>query len=119
MRHARRLSSTISAALCGVLWCAVAADAEPAARLRVARFVSDSRVELVDGDTTATVGRGERFGAWTLVEIVPGASRAAVLEDFSVADGRIVFVDTTGVRMDLPKSLEPTAARRRASTVGC
>jgi hypothetical protein len=83
-------------------------------RLAVARFVSDSAVELVQGASRKVVRRGERFGAWTLVEVVAQGQGPevglAVLEDFSRKDGRILFVDASGVRVDLPKTLEPTEA---------
>jgi hypothetical protein len=40
---------------------------------------------------------------------VPG-SRLAVFEDFSQTNGHLLFVDTKGVKLDLPKSGEPTRA---------
>ncbi len=98
----------LSLLLC-VLACAVAAHASEPPRLTVARFVGESAVELSDGTKRQTVQRGERFGAWTLVDVLGGEPRFAVLEDFSRKDGRILFVDTTGVRIDLPKTAEPTA----------
>jgi hypothetical protein len=79
--------------------------------------VSDSSVELIDGTNRTTVRRGERFGVWTLMEVVTFAPRFAVLEDFTRKDGRILLVDTDGVQLELPKTLEPTEADPESDTV--
>ena len=74
---------------------------------RVANFLDDGRVELVDGPRRATLAVGERFGSWTLMA---SAAPAAVLEDFTTRDGRMLFVDRDGVSFALPKTAEPTFA---------
>ena len=60
----------------------------------------------------ATLRKGQRLGAWTLMAILspPGKPAIAVFEDFTQKKGHILFVDRQGVQVDLPKSLEPTSA---------
>jgi hypothetical protein len=81
--------------------------------VKVARFLANSQVELVVGGNRATLHLGEHLGSWTFVELVPEKSaefpKYAVLEDFEHQDGHLLFVDTRGVQIDLPKSLEPTS----------
>lgn len=70
-----------------------------------------SAAEISAGGTVSLVHVGERFGQWTLMEISGDDSREpgfAILEDFSSRTGHLLIVDTRGVRLDLPKSLEPT-----------
>lgn len=78
--------------------------------LQAKRFISSDRVELISGGKVGTYRKGDQVGSWTLMEIVDGPdsrSRLAVLEDFSRRDGHVRFVDTDGVELDLPKTLEP------------
>jgi hypothetical protein len=86
----------------------------PPPDVKVARFLANSEAELILGGTKATLHLGEHLGPWTLVEVVPGKTgelpKYAVLEDFEHQDGHLLFVDTRGVQIDLPKSLEPTSA---------
>ncbi len=77
-----------------------------ASGLRVGRFVDAATVELIDGRQRATVKRGERFGLWTLTEILPDA---AVIEDFTRIDGRLLMLGTRGVLHDFGKTAESTA----------
>ena len=74
--------------------------------MRVARFIDSTHVELAQGARRALVGRGERFGEWTLMAISAGPQPYAIVEDFVHKDGVLRFVDVDGVRLDLAKSLE-------------
>jgi hypothetical protein len=84
----------------------LAADAPPR---KLVRIVDDARAELAEGATQAVVGRGQVFGRWTLMEIVPADGDFAVLEDFTRRDGEILIVDRQGVSRRLSKTAEPTA----------
>ncbi len=55
---------------------------------------------------------GQSAGKWTLMAVVRGVpgGRLAVFEDFSQTNGRLLFMDANGVKLDLPKSSEPTRA---------
>jgi len=61
-----------------------------------------------------TIREGEAAGDWTFMGVVRSPAdtriRYAVLEDFTRQQGHIVFVDSGGVQIVLPKSLEPTFA---------
>ena len=59
-----------------------------------------------------TLQKGQSLDQWALMAVVQPAStrRLAVFEDFSQANGHLLFVDETGIRADLPKSSEPTWA---------
>lgn len=80
--------------------------------LRVASFLGSSEVQLTTGGNTTKLHPGERIGDWTFIEVVEGENkpRYAVVENFTRQDGHILYVDTQGVQIDLPKSLEPTSA---------
>lgn len=104
-----------SLALCGACLMLApsssSAQAAAPAALRVARFIGDAAVEVSSGGQHARLQPGDRIGTWTLMAISPtGASRHAVLEDFTRKDGDIVFVDGSGVTLELGKSLESTTA---------
>lgn len=89
--------------------------------LRVVRFLPDSRIEVASREQEATLGAGERFGVWTFLEVVPGPNEKpqyAVLENFEQQDGHLLFVDTVGVQLDLPKSLETTSSDPRSLYMG-
>ena len=45
-------------------------------------------------------------------------SRAAILEDFSERLGHLLVVDLTGVKLDLPKSAEPTSTDPKTLYLG-
>jgi len=92
--------------------------ADPSSRIKVARFLRDSQIELIEGEHKKRMHRGERFGAWTLMDVLGGATPYAVLEDFEHKDGRILFVDTDGVRAALSKSLESTRADAKTLYLG-
>jgi hypothetical protein len=89
LTRSQRLSSIAAAAIT----VAQPLAAEP---LRVTRVVDDSRVELAVGVERATVALGERFGDYTLMALLPQTG-TAVLEDFTVRDGALVFVESAGV----------------------
>jgi len=61
-----------------------------------------------------TIREAESVGAWTFMGLVRSRLdkkiRYAVLEDFTQQQGHILFVDSAGIQIDLPKSLEPTFA---------
>ncbi len=84
---------------------------ESAADLKVAHFAGSS-VEIVWDRQSHTLHAGERVGDWTLMEIInePGKPPYAILEDWAHANGHLIFVNMQGVRIDLPKSSEPTSA---------
>jgi hypothetical protein len=64
------------------------------------------------GGKETRIETGQSVGQWTLMAVVRGAlgGRLAVFEDYSQTNGRMLFVDTKGVKLDLPKSSEPTRA---------
>jgi len=81
---------------------------------RVARFIDESSVVLVLDGKSASLQVGEHLGNWTLMEIVKGTARGsvqcAVLEDFAEQNGRLIFADSRGVKLALPKTSEATSA---------
>jgi hypothetical protein len=79
------------------------------------------RVISISGSGTVTarwqgqatrIEMGQSVGKWSLMGVVRGVpqSRLAVFEDFSQTNGHILFADKEGVKVDLPKSSEPTWA---------
>lgn len=79
--------------------------------IKVKRFAGGSAVEVSVEGKSAVLDVGERLGPWTLMEVTgEGASgrRVAILEDFTSRTGHLLIVNPQGVRLDLPKSLEPT-----------
>jgi hypothetical protein len=85
------------------------AHSQPIQGLRVV----GEKVELKDGSRTKTLQPGQRWGGWTLMQVVSGESPYAVFEDFEHRDGHISFVDAHGVRLDLAKTLESSRAEGR------
>jgi len=81
---------------------------------RLIRNLSGDRVEFIIQDQKIGLKKGEQIGSWTLVEVIPGAtsleSGYAVFEDYTQINGHVIFVDANGVRLDLPKSSEPTSS---------
>jgi hypothetical protein len=90
----------------------------PTGRLKVARFIDTASAELQDGEARAIVRTGDRFGIWTVMEILGGELPCVVLEDFRGKDGHLLFVNLAGVALDLPKSLETTAAAATPDHLG-
>jgi len=80
--------------------------------IKVIRFADNSAVEVSAEGKSAVLQVGERLGPWTLMEMsggTSGARQVAILEDFTSRTGHLLFVDKRGVRLDLPKSAEPTS----------
>ncbi len=98
-------------AVCGH---ATEVNTPPRPDVKIGRFLENSAIELLVGENKGTLHVGEHLGSWTFVELVPGVSvghpKYAVLEDFEHQDGHLLFVDTRGVQIDLPKSSEKTSA---------
>jgi hypothetical protein len=83
--------------------------------MKLSRILESGAAELLLDGKGVAVEKGDRIGVWTLVETVPAPPRVpsqsfAVLEDFTQRDGHLIFVNSRGVRSDLPKSSEPTSA---------
>ena len=80
--------------------------------IQLSHILSADRAEFVAQDKKVIMKKGEASDRWTLVELIPVADNAAssyaVLEDYTQINGRILFVDSVGVRLDFPKSSEPT-----------
>jgi hypothetical protein len=96
-----------------------AASAEPSPPdLRLNRLTGDSGAEFIIHGKSVVAQRGQRMGAWTLVEIIPESVQAgsdyAVLEDYTRLNGHLILVDTHGVQIDLPKSASQQAVIRRS-----
>ena len=64
------------------------------------------------GGKETRIETGQSVGQWSLMALVRGVpdGRLAVFEDFSQTNGHLLFADTKGVKLDLPKSSEPTRA---------
>jgi hypothetical protein len=93
--------------VCAAVLCA-AEESAP----RVARFTDPASVEVSLNNEKATLHAGDHLGHWTLMQIVQSGTKAsptyAVMEDFYQQEGRLIFVGTDGVKLDLPKASEPT-----------
>jgi hypothetical protein len=72
--------------------------------------IAATGAEIVDGGgRRVTLQPGDQLGNWTLMDVDAGARPFVVLEDFVHRDdGHMLYVDASGVRMDLPKTAEPT-----------
>jgi hypothetical protein len=92
---------------CGSVSTCVATSAPNVLNISAARVV----VATADGQTNI-LQTGQRLGNWTLMAVVrAGLDRPlAVFEDFSQTNGHLVLADVDGVKVDLPKSSEPTWA---------
>jgi hypothetical protein len=86
-----------------------AGDTDGTTAFRLLRTVGTG-AELVDGNgRRAIVQVGDRFGDWTLMNVSAGTQPQVVLEDFVHRDdGHMLYVDASGVRLDLPKTAEST-----------
>jgi len=83
---------------------AAAAPAEGS--LRVLRIVDERSAELQAGAMRAVVGVGQRFGNWTLMEILAPETAEVVVEDFRQPDGPMLFVDAGGITARWDKTAE-------------
>jgi hypothetical protein len=80
--------------------------------IKVIRYRDNNSAEIFANGQASPLHTGERLGPWSLMAIVDDdRSKPAfvILEDFSQQTGHLLFVDQKGVRLDLPKSLEPTS----------
>ena len=88
----------------------VGAESNP----KVVRFIDETSILLTVDSKTATIHVGEQFGNWTLMQILRATAHPpityAVLEDFVQQNGRLMFVDSGGVKLAFPKSSEATSA---------
>ena len=97
----------------------VAADAAAAPRgAHVTRFVDASHVILSIDHREIDLRVGESSGGWTLMYTNLAAPAYAVFENFDQRDASILWVDANGVRLELPKALESTAADSRHLLLG-
>ena len=81
-------------------------------KIKVLQFVDASTVKVSDGGPAHVLHVGEQLGSWTLMEAINDASQDAqfaVFEDFISQTGHLLVLDTHGVKLDLPKSAEPTS----------
>src|ERR1700742_4910001 len=91
--------------MCGALWAGIvvlpcAAETTNHPSVKVAQFHGASSVEVNVGSQHFSLQIGEHAGDWTLMEILSNPAYA-VLEDWAHPNGHMIFVDTTGVRIDL------------------
>jgi hypothetical protein len=89
--------------------------------IRVVRFLPNAEIEVVSKEGSATLRQGEHLGLWTFMEVVSGLDEKpqyAVLENFEQQDGHLLFVDSRGVQIDLPKSLESTSSNSQNLYLG-
>ena len=86
--------------------CANAATEGP----KVTHISSDGSVVVSWAGKEVRLEQSQRLGNWSLMAVVrdPSKHRLAVFEDFTQPNGPLLFVDEEGVKVDLPKSLEPT-----------
>lgn len=55
--------------------------------------------------------KGQALGPWHLMAVIQASNHPlAVFEDFSQLNGRLLFLDKNGLKVELPKSSEPTWA---------
>jgi hypothetical protein len=101
--------------LLSLLLSALLASAAAQSAPRVVRLMPSSAEIAVDGKKEL-LEIGQSLSEWTLMGMIAGpggqSERFAILEDFAHPDGRMIFVGTKGVQLDLPKSSEPTAEDR-------
>ncbi|MEP6898762.1 MAG: hypothetical protein ABI870_09550 [Rhodanobacter sp.] len=112
------------AAVAMLLCCCEIAQAQTAGKTNGATFrllhTVGAEAEIVDAaGKRATLQTGDRFGDWTLMDVATGATPVVVLEDFVHRDdGHVLYVDTDGVRADLPKTAESTQDTTRGRALG-
>ena len=87
----------------------VAQDVVP----RLLKVLSPDGARVAVGTRVANLKVGQHLDAWTLMYVQPvkpplQRSAQVVLEDFTSYQGRLLVVDVHGVRLDLPKTAEPT-----------
>lgn len=74
--------------------------------------VEKQNVTAIDaGHKPLNVAKGGNFGPWTLMAVIEEAEGPlAVFEELKDRRGSIIYVDASGVKQSLPKSLEPSSA---------
>lgn len=74
--------------------------------------VEKQNVTAIDaGHKPVNVAKGGNFGPWTLMAVIEEAEGPlAVFEELKDRRGSIIYVDASGVKLSLPKSLEPSTA---------
>jgi hypothetical protein len=79
---------------------------------RIVSFSGTGTVLAAWRGKETTLETGQALDQWVLMAVVQPKSlhRLAVFEDFSQTNGHILFLDESGVKVDLPKSSEPTWA---------
>ncbi len=85
--------------------------------IKLLRAPDKTSAEVSIGGKAALLHIGEHAGPWTLLQVIDDPARrsqAAILEDFSREQGHIVFAEHNGLRLDLPKSAEPTSPQDAA-----
>jgi len=84
--------------------------------IRLLRLYAGTSAELLMDGKRVTLQKGETASTWTLVETVSSSTSRqsskdyVILEDYSQLNGHLLFVNSAGVQLDLPKSSEPTSA---------
>jgi hypothetical protein len=80
--------------------------------LQIQSILISGKVAASSAGQKVTLTKGKRVGPWTLMAVISAGLQkpVAVFEDFTHQQGHMLFVDTKGVRADLPKTLEPTFA---------
>ena len=102
------LTFLAAAAACGGAVDGLAAIDSP----RILSILDDGTVVAGWGTQESILQKGRCVGPWTLMAVIQTEShrRLAVFEDFSQTNGHLLFADKDGVKVDLPKSSEPTWA---------
>ncbi len=91
--------------------------------IRLIYLTADKSAELLIDGKQVTLQKGECAGAWTLVEILPYlsahqlAQTCVVLEDYSHINGHLLFVNSKGIQLDLPKSSRIELSKIRSPSV--
>jgi hypothetical protein len=65
------------------------------------------------GNQPVKLAVGQRVGSWTLMQVLParpstGRDAIVVLEDFSKVESSLLFLTSSGILFELPKTAEPT-----------
>jgi hypothetical protein len=76
---------------------------------RLVRLLDESRALLLIDGRHITLGRGEAYEGWTLVELVGDLDPMVALENFAELDGKILLVGLDGIQASFGKTAESTA----------
>ena len=123
--HAILMSGRILACSACIVWWllgARAGQAEAQARvpLRLTRYLNAKQSEVISEERAAParLSQGQRLGSWTFITGLATEPPCAVFEDVEHRDGRILFVDARGIRLDLGKTSEASAAEPKSLYLG-